>query len=210
LRPGDFFILKRFICFFAAVCLLTGLAYENENLFLSVFNEGTVSFYLTGELPDGYYASGLTNGRTAGEIADGAASEIAAGKIADEVVYGGAGYRAGDSAASAEVFKNGGGYIVICDLRDYETVKKRLSGAAVSGIAIRRTGDADAARDILNRLGADIVLKDELYEYGIICYYGYSKRLKNYINADGKKINIQIAVSGGEITAGYPIILGAY
>jgi hypothetical protein len=179
--------LKRFICFFAAVCLLAGLAYENENLFFSLFSEGSVSFYLTGELPDGYYANDLmTDGRAAGTRPASA------------------------RAASVEIFKNGGGYIVVCDLTDYKTVGKQLSNATVSGVAISRRGDADAALDILNGLGADVVLKDELYEYGIICFYGYSKRLKNYINADGKKINIQIAVSGGKMTAGYPIILGSY
>ena len=40
-------------------------------------------------------------------------------------------------------------------------------------------------------------------------YYAYSKKIKNYILIDGKKINIQVFL-GEEVTVGSPIIFGSF
>lgn len=45
---------------------------------------------------------------------------------------------------------------------------------------------------------------------GLTVYYGYTPYYQDCVLIDGKKVNVQIAVSDGKVIAGFPMILTGY
>lgn len=62
--------------------------------------------------------------------------------------------------------------------------------------------------DVLQLLKADVVEKSEIGGLNLI--YAYSPFYQDNITMDGKKVNVQLALKGDEIIAGFPIILTGY
>ena len=73
---------------------------------------------------------------------------------------------------------------------------------------IIENAEEEALSKLMKKLKMKTVMTQELGDIKII--YGYSNRLKNSVILDGKKVNVEIAVRGGKITAGTPLILGSY
>lgn len=61
----------------------------------------------------------------------------------------------------------------------------------------------------LEKLKANIV-KTEYLEEGLIVIYAYTSLIKNSVNVDDKKVNIQIAQSDEYCVIGWPLILGSF
>ena len=68
--------------------------------------------------------------------------------------------------------------------------------------------NADCSKEILKSYEASIVFSETVS--GIKNIYAYTKKIKNCIMLNGKKINIHIAVSADKTVAGSPIIFGGY
>ncbi|MBO7508602.1 MAG: hypothetical protein J6T39_03055, partial [Clostridia bacterium] len=62
--------------------------------------------------------------------------------------------------------------------------------------------------DILKRFENLVVSMQFVDKYVVLqCY---DKSLENYLLVDGKKVNIQIALTDAEINIGYPLILNGF
>lgn len=75
-----------------------------------------------------------------------------------------------------------------------------LAAANFSRFSIKTT-ECDA---VLNKLFATVVCKEEV-NGDTISYY-YSPILETYVVINGEKANLQVAISGGTATIGYPMI----
>ena len=62
--------------------------------------------------------------------------------------------------------------------------------------------------EIIKILKADVIKESEIGGLNLI--YAYSPFYQDNITMDGKKVNVQLALKGDEIIAGFPIILTGY
>ena len=102
---------------------------------------------------------------------------------------------------------NGIHNIVLCNSNTaYKTYDKLKS---VVGISFSFLGKRTDFINICEKL--NIVIKSkEIINDEITSYLCYTKKIRNHINVDNEKINIQIAVNKDIITVGTPIILGSF
>ena len=63
--------------------------------------------------------------------------------------------------------------------------------------------------DAINLLNAR-VLKTECLEDGTTVIYAYSNLIKDKVDLDGKKVNLQIANKNDRTVIGWPLILGSF
>ena len=62
--------------------------------------------------------------------------------------------------------------------------------------------------DFLSKMNAKIIFTEELFD--VVCYYGYSPKIKYLESMNGKLINIHIAISQQHVKVGCPIIYGSF
>ncbi len=98
------------------------------------------------------------------------------------------------------------GYMVNCTVANcYETLRNCRD---VDGLSVCFDGNEQDAEFVISRLNAQIISVQQLDGLYVACLY--SPRLRGGIVIDGKLVNVQIALSGGTVTVGYPLILGEY
>ena len=64
------------------------------------------------------------------------------------------------------------------------------------------------AEEILNILKATVVQENEIENLRLI--YAYSPYYQDSVMVDGKKVNLQLAFDGGNLIAGFPLILTGF
>ncbi len=62
--------------------------------------------------------------------------------------------------------------------------------------------------EFVKELDLDMVYEENLGE--VVCYYGYSKKVKYLETIDGNLINVHIAVKKECVKIGFPIIYGSF
>lgn len=95
---------------------------------------------------------------------------------------------------------------VTCSLCNYKETLAECSG--VDGVSVTFCGSYDDVTEIVSRLRANEISRQQLDGLTVICYY--SPKIRNRVSIGGKTVNIQIAYRDGTITVGYPLILGSY
>lgn len=95
---------------------------------------------------------------------------------------------------------------VTCSVDDFAQAFAQCTN--VDGLSVRFNGDVWDVDDIVNRLQAKVVSSQQLDDLLVICCV--SPRLQGGVNIDGNRVNVQIALSDGTVTVGYPLILGSY
>ena len=66
----------------------------------------------------------------------------------------------------------------------------------------------EIAVEIATRIGAEILITEEVD--GVLSYYAYTQKWKDGLYIDDKKINLHIAIGGGYIKVGTPIIFDGF
>ena len=66
----------------------------------------------------------------------------------------------------------------------------------------------EIAVEIATRFGAEILITEEVD--GVLSYYAYTQKWKDGLYIDDKKINLHIAIGGGYIKVGTPIIFDGF
>ncbi len=107
-------------------------------------------------------------------------------------------------SGSAQVIKNGNGYIISTQLNKAKRVQNAIKSDILSGISIYIDSEFDSYA-YLNKIGAKIIF-DERIENELFIY-AYSTILPRYTSFRGQKINLQIIARNGTTTIGYPLIL---
>lgn len=95
---------------------------------------------------------------------------------------------------------------VTCAVDDFTQIFAKCSN--VDGLSVRFDGDLNDVDKIVNRLQAKVVSCQQLDDLLVLCCA--SPVLKGGVTLDGKRVNVQIALCGGTVTVGYPLILGDY
>ena len=62
--------------------------------------------------------------------------------------------------------------------------------------------------EFLSQIDGDICFIESLEN--VVCYYGYSKKVKYLEMINGKIINVHIAISKNYVKIGFPIIYGSF
>ncbi len=62
--------------------------------------------------------------------------------------------------------------------------------------------------EFIKELDVDIVYEENLGE--VVCYYGYSKKVKYLEMINGNLINVHIAIRKDSVKIGFPIIYGSF
>lgn len=107
---------------------------------------------------------------------------------------------------SAQSISTGLGYQVTCKVDDFG--RTFASCSKVDGLSVRFEGNAEDVDAIINRLQATVVSCQQLGDMYVFCCE--SPRLQGGVTIDGNRVNVQIALNGGAVTVGYPLILGDY
>lgn len=105
-----------------------------------------------------------------------------------------------------ETIVMGDGAIIRCETDRISDVKNRLHG--IKGESMSFAGGHDDILNIINRLRVNVVISENVD--GIYSVYGYTRSIENFVTVNGKRVNIQIAFTGGLLTVGTPLILGSY
>lgn len=109
----------------------------------------------------------------------------------------------GEAICSLDTLRNGCGTIVNCGLEDVSQTPVGFRGASVTF-----DGDSASVSAWLKKLSVKVTFSEEVD--GIVCVYGYSPRLKGGVEVDGQTVNVQIALNGGRVHLGTPLLLGSY
>lgn len=117
-------------------------------------------------------------------------------------------YIAGEANDLSGFQKSEVGNMTICssDIENFGIGYDKLGN--IIGVAVRYDLGAINVDDILSAANA-VSLKVEQGE-NMVCYYAHSNLLKDSVTVDGKKINLQIAVTQNGIIVGSPMIMGSY
>ena len=108
---------------------------------------------------------------------------------------------------NAKYVKNGNAYVVSCKFEDAKEVKNGLFDVLGESIKVKNYSQT-TKNDILKRFENLVVSMQFVDKYVVLqCY---DKSLENYLIVDGKKVNIQIALTDAEINIGYPLILNGF
>jgi hypothetical protein len=100
--------------------------------------------------------------------------------------------------------KNGIGYVISADIEDAGEIRRKLP--EIKGESIEINGGS--VKNILGYFNSEVISKEEID--GIMFVNAYSRYLKGYVETEGRKINLQLAVyKDGKIIAGTPLILGS-
>ena len=113
----------------------------------------------------------------------------------------------GEVIADANVIKTGDLYFVTCSNANYAKVKNSLKN--IDGESVRISNyTSDDLQKVVAKFKDGIKMTQNCGEYDF--FMCYDPTLPKYVMIDGKKINIQIAISKTDINIGYPLILNGY
>lgn len=107
---------------------------------------------------------------------------------------------------SCKSIATGLGYQVTCNVDDF--TQTLASCSKVDGLSVRFEGTAEDVDAIINRLQATVVSCQQMGDLYVFCCN--SPCLQGGVTIDGNRVNVQIALSSGAVTVGYPLILGDY
>lgn len=88
-----------------------------------------------------------------------------------------------------------------------EYLRLSTKNTGVCGSSIERA-DARFVENCIKRLGAEKVFSETVGD--TLTEYYYSTKISGYMLVNGKKVNIQTAVTNGNHTIGSPMIFGGY
>jgi hypothetical protein len=83
-----------------------------------------------------------------------------------------------------------------------------LALPAMHGQSVSFEGGAGDVAALIERLGVEVFDIQILDNHTI--YYGYTRKLRGGVAVDDTLVNIQIAIRGGRVTVGTPLILGSF
>jgi len=89
-----------------------------------------------------------------------------------------------------------------CYMQDKDVDKNKLVGESLK---IYNFEPINA----LKKLNATLV-KTECLDNGLVVIYAYTNKIKDYVEVDNKKVNIQIANNDECSVVGWPLILGSF
>ena len=78
----------------------------------------------------------------------------------------------------------------------------------VKGESVTLKDDNFCLDEFIKELDVDIVYKENLGE--VVCYYGYSKKVKYLEMVDGNLINVHVAIREESVKIGFPLIYGSF
>ncbi|MDD7351190.1 MAG: YwmB family TATA-box binding protein [Clostridia bacterium] len=113
-----------------------------------------------------------------------------------------------EGACEAEVYIANQNKMTICGINPEQLGKTLQQEGEVLGFAVRYDLGKVSENQLLSSLKAQVVKVERVGD--ITLYYAYSHRMSNGVNVDGKKVNVQIAVTDSAITLGSPLIMGSY
>ena len=105
---------------------------------------------------------------------------------------------------------------IIVDVPGAAAAQMRGGFSDILGESVCFSGGPADAQEIMNFYRARLLWEEEIPLDGngnsVKIMYGFSWLLNKSVEADGQRINIQIAVNSlsGKVTAGVPLILGSY
>lgn len=105
-----------------------------------------------------------------------------------------------------KVISNGKINMVFTTPQKAKKVKDSLN--SFIGISYTLNGTYEDMKQLVTKLKGKVVFSQEIE--GITTIYAYNSHLKKSVNLRGEKVNIQFAFSQGNITVGYPLIIGSY
>lgn len=109
--------------------------------------------------------------------------------------------------ANAKTVKSGLGYDVVVPYQLLSEYRPMLKDRLGESIYIKGS-NIDIVNDYLKSYDAHIICTQEIDGYMLI--YAYSHKLRGSIKFNDNKVNIQIALSSGNIVIGTPLIIGSY
>lgn len=83
-----------------------------------------------------------------------------------------------------------------------------ISGNDIQGYSLSMYGDETIYQQLINKYCEKMVKKDIVMNRQIV--YGYNSKLKNSVNIDSKKCNLQFIYENGRIMIANPIMLGSF
>lgn len=113
-----------------------------------------------------------------------------------------------EGASEAEVYIANQNKMTICGINPEQLGKTLQQEGEVLGFAVRYDLGKVSENELLGCLKAQVVKVERVGD--ITLYYAYSHRMSNGVYVDGKKVNVQIAVTDSAITLGSPLIMGSY
>lgn len=113
-----------------------------------------------------------------------------------------------EGASEAEVYIANQNKMTICCINPEQLGNTLQQEGDVLGFAIRYELGKVSENQLLSSLKAQVVKVERVGD--ITLYYAYSHRMSNTVKVDGKKVNVQIAVTDSAITVGSPLIMGSY
>ena len=96
--------------------------------------------------------------------------------------------------------------IVCCNYENADIVKKQLKNILGESVRIQAT---ETQKRIIQKNFADIIVAKEFIENYVILNC-YDSKLPRFVLLDGKRVNIQIAISESFVDIGYPLILNGF
>lgn len=109
-----------------------------------------------------------------------------------------------NNIGSGEIVKNGDGEIVKFDRLELIENYHKLNLIAGESLVIKNL----TLNQIMRKLNLEVLSVENFNEIFVI--NGYSNKLKNYLNVDGKKQNVQIKYCLNYALIGYPLIMQGF
>ncbi len=101
----------------------------------------------------------------------------------------------------------GNSYIISCNICDAKKLKDNITEFLGESVRIKDYTNSQL-KNLKTNFEKKKVFEETIDNMQII--YCYDRALTNFVFVDGKKVNIQIAISTNEINIGYPLILNGY
>ena len=92
--------------------------------------------------------------------------------------------------------------IITVGKTDYPFMKR------IKGESVKICANGFDAYQVFEDYNAQIIFIETVGD--TVCYYGYSKDIKYLEVIGGRKINLQVAITGNSVTVGSPIIYGSF
>ena len=105
------------------------------------------------------------------------------------------------------IVNNGANKMVYCSFEKAGRIKGLLNNIFGESFCIKNANSFDKEY-IFENIKKTKILQENFENMQI--FYCFDANLPKFVKIDGKKVNIQVAVCGDNITMGYPLILGEY
>ncbi|MCL2631459.1 MAG: YwmB family TATA-box binding protein [Firmicutes bacterium] len=85
---------------------------------------------------------------------------------------------------------------------------EKLKLKNVVGESVIFQGTEEDIEELIKTMRVRVIYKES--KNGAESIYGFTNRIKNSVEVNGKKVNVQFALRGTTVTVGSPVILGAF